>query len=58
MKLFDYTINKDIPLHDDQNEVVDYMLKHPFCINADQTGLCTWENIFIINSFNAYFSKR
>ena len=39
MKLFDYTINKDIPLHDDQNEVVDYMLKHPFCINAAQTGL-------------------
>ena len=36
MTSINYTINKDIPLHNDQNEVVDYMLKHPFCINACQ----------------------
>ena len=34
-----YTINKDIPLSDAQNEIVDYMLKHNSCINAAQTGI-------------------
>ena len=35
----DYTLNKDIPLTSVQNEVVDFMLKRPACINACQTGL-------------------
>ena len=35
----DYTLNKDIPLTSVQNEVIDFMLKRPACINACQTGL-------------------
>lgn len=35
----DYTINKEFPLSDMQNEAVDFILKRPFCINACQTGL-------------------
>ena len=35
----DYTINKEFPLSAMQNEAVDFMLNHPFCINACQTGL-------------------
>ena len=35
----DYTIAKQFPLSQDQNEAVDFMLNRPFCINACQTGL-------------------
>ena len=32
----DYTINKEFPLSDMQNETVEFMLTHPYCINACQ----------------------
>ena len=35
----DYTLNKKIPLLPEQNDCVDFMLKHAQCINAAQTGL-------------------
>lgn len=35
----DYTLNKDIPLTDVQNETVNFMITRPSCINACQTGL-------------------
>lgn len=35
----DYTLNKDIPLTSVQNEVVEFMLNRPACVNACQTGL-------------------
>lgn len=35
----DYSLNKDVPLTVEQNEVVDFMLKRSSCINASQTGL-------------------
>lgn len=35
----DYTINKNYPLSEMQNEAVDFMINKPFCINACQTGL-------------------
>lgn len=35
----DYTLNKDIPLTLVQNEVIDFMVHRPSCINACQTGL-------------------
>lgn len=35
----DYTLNKDVPLTDVQNEVIDFMVSRPACINACQTGL-------------------
>ena len=37
--MLDYTLNKDIPLTEVQNNVVNWMLKRPACINACQTGL-------------------
>ena len=45
----DYTLNKDIPLTSVQNEVIDFMLKRPACINACQTGLGkTYTNVTAI----------
>lgn len=35
----DYTINKQFPLLEEQQDCVDFMLKHAQCINAAQTGL-------------------
>ena len=35
----DYTINKDYPLSEMQNEAVEFMINKPFCINSCQTGL-------------------
>lgn len=35
----DYTINKQFPLSDDQNEIVDFLLKRRHAVNAAQTGL-------------------
>lgn len=35
----DYTLNKDVPLTEVQNEVAEFMLSRPACINACQTGL-------------------
>lgn len=35
----DYTLNNKIPLTSTQNEVVEWMLQRPSCINACQTGL-------------------
>lgn len=35
----DYTLNKQIPLTSVQNNVVEFMLQRPACINACQTGL-------------------
>lgn len=32
----DYTIAKEFPLSADQNEAVEFMLTHPYCINACQ----------------------
>lgn len=34
----DFTINKNNPLTQQQNEVVEFLLKSPVCINATQTG--------------------
>lgn len=33
----DYSLNAKLPLTSVQNEVVDFMLKRPACINACQT---------------------
>ena len=35
----DYTINKQFPLSDDQNEIIDFLLKRRHAVNAAQTGL-------------------
>ena len=35
----DYSLNKDIPLTTVQNEIVEFMLARPSCINAGQTGI-------------------
>jgi hypothetical protein len=35
----DYTLNKDVPLTEVQNEVVEWMLSRPTCVNSCQTGL-------------------
>lgn len=35
----DYSLNRDIPLTCEQNEVVEFMLKRTACVNASQTGL-------------------
>lgn len=35
----DYTLNKNVPLTSVQNEVVEFMLSRPACINSCQTGL-------------------
>lgn len=34
----DYTLRKEWPLTDDQNEVIEYMLQRNECVNACQTG--------------------
>ena len=34
----DYTLRKKYPLTDEQNEVLDFMLKKTKCVNACQTG--------------------
>lgn len=34
----DYTLNSDFPLTQQQNEVVEFLLSSPYCINATQTG--------------------
>lgn len=34
----DYTLNKQFPLTDEQNEIVDFMLSRNYCVNAAQTG--------------------
>ena len=33
----DYTLNKDVPLTEQQDEVVDFMIKRTACVNASQT---------------------
>ena len=38
MSTRDFTINKQFPLTQQQNEVVEFLLKSPYCINATQTG--------------------
>lgn len=49
ISITDYTLNKDIPLTKVQNEVVDFMLNRPACINACQTGLGkTYTNVTAI----------
>lgn len=35
----DYTLNKDVSLTSVQNEIVEFLLSRPACINAAQTGL-------------------
>ena len=35
----DYTLNKQFPLTDDQNEIIEFMLSRNYCVNAAQTGL-------------------
>lgn len=35
----DYTINSNYPLTPEQNELVEFMIQRPACINAAQTGL-------------------
>lgn len=35
----DYTINKKFPLSEDQNEIIEFLLKRPYACNAAQTGL-------------------
>lgn len=35
----DYSLNKDIPLTSVQNDIVEFMLSRPSCINAGQTGI-------------------
>ena len=35
----DYTLNKQFPLSDEQNEIVEFMLSRNYCVNAAQTGL-------------------
>lgn len=37
--MIDYTLNPKVPLTAVQNEVVDYMIRRPACVNACQTGL-------------------
>ena len=34
-----YTLRKDYPLTDEQNEVIDFMLRKTKCINACQTRI-------------------
>ena len=40
----DYTINKQFPLSDDQNEIIDFLLKRKHAVNAAQTR--TRKNIY------------
>lgn len=35
----DYTINKQFPLSDDQNKIVEFLLQRKQAVNAAQTGL-------------------
>ena len=35
----DYTLNKQFPLTDEQNEIVDFMLNRNYCVNAAQKRL-------------------
>jgi len=34
----DYTLRKEFPLTEEQNQIIDFMLQRPYCINAAQTG--------------------
>ena len=39
MKLVsDYTLRKEFPLKEEQNEAIEFMLQRPYCVNAMQTG--------------------
>lgn len=42
----DYTINKRFPLSDDQNEIVDFLLKRKHAVNAAQTRTSVRKNVY------------
>ena len=35
----DYTINKQFPLSEEQNEIIEFLLQRKYAINGAQTGL-------------------
>ena len=37
--MFDYTLSKDFPLKQEQNEMIDFAIRRPYAVISGQTGL-------------------